>query len=111
MEQVLSTDTFEHGGQRVQLTEEERRYLEHEIAADDPAPQPQTTETTDSTAKPGAEHEHADPVDAPKPSISQHEAQPPVLEQVHGALRESLDRDWRPLGSRAKEILDEAALP
>lgn len=34
-----------------------------------------------------------------------------VLEQVHAALRESLDRDWRPQGPRAKEILDEAALP
>jgi hypothetical protein len=45
MEQALSTDTFENEGQRVQLTAEERRYLEHEVAAHEEA-----TPSGDATA-------------------------------------------------------------
>ena len=49
MEQALSTDTFEHDGQRVQLTDEERCYLEHEIAAHESGVSQPTTAAAEPT--------------------------------------------------------------
>lgn len=34
-----------------------------------------------------------------------------LLEQVHSLLQSSLDRDWRPQGPGAKDIIEDAALP
>jgi len=63
MGQALLTDTFEHESQRVQLTADERRYLEHEVAAHEsekPADVIDPVGAKNSPAKEPAEaiHEH-----------------------------------------------------
>jgi hypothetical protein len=73
MEQALSTDTFEHGGQRIQLTGEERRYLEHEIAARDSV-KPQDTKHTDSAAKPAEDRRGRGAAGPIKPSLPSGDA-------------------------------------
>lgn len=57
--------------------------------------------------------EHAEtPVDGAR-VLTSHDASrlATVLEQVYSLLKTSLDQEWRPQGSAAKHILDEAALP
>jgi len=52
MEHALTTDTFEHEGGRVQLTPEERRFLEHEVAKPDRA----TSSHADNATVPPQDH-------------------------------------------------------
>lgn len=80
MEQALSTDTFEHEAQRVQLTDEERRYLEHEVAAPNAAQTPKTTEPADGAAKSSADL-HAKTPTAPHEKV-------PVADESNKALHE-----------------------
>lgn len=76
MEQALSTDTFEHEGQRIQLTGEERRYVEHEIAAHESENAPDATRPADSTAMPAANNHERDAADRIKRSAPSGEAHP-----------------------------------
>jgi len=58
--------------------------------------------------------EHAETPDEDGPAVlTPHDATAlaVVLEEVHRLLKASLDREWRPQGPAAKNILDEAALP
>jgi hypothetical protein len=93
IEQALSTDTFEHGGQRVQLTGEERHYLEHQIASDDAAKPAEYAKSADSAAiRSGNSPEHgtAEPTRSSVPS-GEH---PTVDAAAANGNQAGTARDW-----------------
>jgi hypothetical protein len=73
MEQALSANTFEHEGQRVQLTAEERRYLEHEIAAHQSHRGREPTATADTVGGPSqGNQQHREETQQEAPAVAEH---------------------------------------
>src|SRR6185503_19211428 len=90
MEQTLSTNTFEHEGQRVQLTGEERRYLEHEIAAHETPNRPTATEHLDTLEGLAADAKGAAPEVREREVAPKHYSlKPSDVEQAAQAMKVS----------------------